>query len=118
LSQGKQTARELNVVSMAAFAVVMPVSLLASSQVTNKVTGGKIAAGEAKIAAGKEKIASGEAQLKAGKLELSRGIERLNQANVIRIACGIAAIFFTILWLSLALYWRKPLLALFKGKHK
>jgi uncharacterized phage infection (PIP) family protein YhgE len=70
----------------------------------------KIADGSQKIAAGESKVRSGEQQLAEGKLELELGKKRLYQVNIIRIACGIGALIFSILFLVFLFYWKQSLI--------
>lgn len=111
LSQGKQVYGGVKAASLMGIATILPISVVAVAVVnSDKVTSSKIAEGDRQVARGKEKVKAGEAQLEAGKLELRQGVERLHQANKIRIACGIATIFFTALFVVLGLFWGWPLI--------
>lgn len=107
LSQGKEVHKNLETATLVGLASVTPVGL-AALEVGEKVTGKKVAEGEKLVVRGREKIKSGEEQLLAGKLELQHGKEKLNKANVIRKACGVGSILFTLFLILLGFYWRKP----------
>ena len=103
LSKGKDVYNGMKVVS------VLGVATLPVSWVVLSATNSKLSEGDQMVAKGNEKVQAGEKQLNEGKLQLHRGIERLNQANWIRIACATGAIFFTSLLIVLGFCWRRSL---------
>lgn len=80
----------------------------------SKIARKKIAQGDYLVAQGKSKISSGESQLNAGKLELQSGIERLNQAKILRTLCLVGGMCFTFLLMVLGVFWRRSLVKIFK----
>ena len=77
-----------------------------SSEIIN-MAGSPITDGNRLIAQGAAKIKNGESQLEAGKEQLAHGMHRLNQGNIIRIACGFSAMVTTFLFLGLGYRWRR-----------
>jgi len=113
LSRAKKTYNQVNLLTVVGMATLMPIPGLIINEATKNVGKGQIAEGERLIAGGAAKIKSGERRLKAGELQLNQGVEQIVLANKIRIACGIAAIIFGLLWLVLAFCWRCSLLTIF-----
>jgi hypothetical protein len=74
-----------------------------------KVAESPLTAGNKLIAAGNAKVKAGEEQLAAGQEELKQGLARLTRANIIRMASGASAIFFSVLLMVLGYCWRHSL---------
>jgi len=107
LQSGKKVSGQLSDSTMVAAVTVFPLAIAAYAG--RHVVNSKLAEGDKEVAAGKQKVQAGEEQLANGKNELQRGIARLNEAKLIRILCGLGAIVFTLLGLSMVHRWRKTL---------
>lgn len=106
LSQAKEKVSGVKTISYGLMAA-LPVAGQVAALATNKMAEDKIKNGELQVADGNQKIKAGEERLAAGKKALSKGKTRLAQAKDMRTACGIGTILFSLLFIVIALSWRR-----------
>ncbi|MEO8401005.1 MAG: hypothetical protein ABI597_04305 [Gammaproteobacteria bacterium] len=106
LSRAKNSYSKFKTVPFYAVAA-LPVAGQIIALTGDKIAGQKIAEGNRLVAQGANKVKAGEDRLAEGKLQLAQGTDKLALANKIRIACGITAIFFSLLSFALGFYWRR-----------
>lgn len=110
LSRAKKSYNKFKAAPLLALST-LPVAGQIAVVVGDEYTRKKIAMGNRQVAAGAQKVDAGKAQLAEGKLQLQQGIIKLKRANAIRIACGVSALFFTLMTIFLLFVWRKSLLS-------